>query len=119
MHALMTAILLRMARLDALNADAEPEPPDRQLAQVEQGMGGSERDTIIAAHVGRQTALLKKPFKHCKSVVFFSGTERLTGEEITAGMIRNGQRVAVLMIAQQELALVIGAPKLIGFLAQG
>ncbi|MDR6817447.1 hypothetical protein J2X76_002623 [Neorhizobium sp. 2083] len=32
MHALMAAVLLRVARLDAFNVDvdAEPEPPDRQ-----------------------------------------------------------------------------------------
>jgi hypothetical protein len=28
-HALMTAILLRMARLDPFDADTETEPPDR------------------------------------------------------------------------------------------
>ena len=110
----MAAVLLRMARLDALDANAQPEPPDRELAQVEQGVGGSEWNAIIAANVGRQAALLKKPFKHGKSVVFFGARKSLTGEEITAGMIGDGQRVAVFMIAQQELALVIGAPEFIG-----
>ena len=119
MHALMAAILLRMARLNALDANAEPEPPNRELAQIEQGVSGSEGNTVIAADVRRQAALLKKPLKHGKSVIFFGGREGLTGEEIPAGVIGDGQRIAVLMIAQQELALVIGAPKLIGFLAQG
>src|SRR5450755_1884972 len=36
---------------------------------------------------------------------------------ICAGMIGDGQGVAVAMISQQELALVIGAPELIGTLA--
>jgi hypothetical protein len=32
MHALMTAILLRMARLDPLDANAEAKPPDGEFA---------------------------------------------------------------------------------------
>ena len=64
MHALMATVLLRMTRLDPFNANTEPEPPDRKFAQVKQGMGGSEGHTVVAADVGRQAALLKKPLKH-------------------------------------------------------
>ena len=32
MHALMAAVLLRMTRLDAFNANTEPKPPHRELA---------------------------------------------------------------------------------------
>src|ERR1700682_2056034 len=119
MHAFVTAILLGMAWLDPFDADAEPEPPNRQLAQVEESVSGSERNTVIAADVGGQAALLKKPFKHDESVVFFGGRKRLTGEEKTAGVIGHGQRAAVLTIAEQELTFVIGAPKLVGLLAEG
>ena len=35
MHAFVPAVLLRMPRLDAFNANAQAEPPDRQFAQVE------------------------------------------------------------------------------------
>src|SRR5580700_11127423 len=99
MHALMTAILLRMARLDALDADSQAKPPDRQFAQMEQSVSRSEGHTVIAADVGGQSALLKKPFKHGKSVFFFGGREGFTGEQKTAGVIGDGQRIAVLPIA--------------------
>jgi hypothetical protein len=35
MHAFMAAILLRMARFDAFNANTQPEPPDREFAWAE------------------------------------------------------------------------------------
>ncbi len=34
MHAFMTAILLRMTRLDAFDANAQAKPPDGELAQT-------------------------------------------------------------------------------------
>src|SRR5580692_4414500 len=95
MHALMTAILLRMAWLDSFDADTQPEPPDREFAQVEQGLGGSEGNTVIAADAGRQAALLKKPFKHGESEVFLGGTEGFTAEQKTTGVIGDRQRIAV------------------------
>ncbi len=53
MHAFMAAILLRMAGFDPFDANPEPEPPDRELAQVEQGMRGSQGNVVIAGDVGR------------------------------------------------------------------
>ena len=44
MHALMAAVMLGMAGLDALDADAEPQPPDRELGEVEQAVGTGEGD---------------------------------------------------------------------------
>ena len=49
MHALMPAVLLRVAGLDALDLDAEPEPPDRQLGEIEQGIRTGERHAVIGA----------------------------------------------------------------------
>jgi len=51
MHAFVAAILLRMARLDALNANAEAKPPDGKFAEVEQSIGRRKRDAIVAADV--------------------------------------------------------------------
>ena len=73
----------------------------------------SERHTIIAADVGGQAALFKKPLKYSESVVFSGGRKRLTGKKKTAGMIGDRERIAILAIPEQELALVIGARELI------
>jgi len=62
----MTAVLLRMARLDALNANAQPEPPTASLLKLKSAWG-KRRARHYPADVGRQAALLKKPFKHVKA----------------------------------------------------
>lgn len=62
MHALMAAVLLRVAGLDPLDLDAEPEPPDRELRQVEQGVGRSEGYAVVGPDRRRQaTELLEGP----------------------------------------------------------
>jgi len=83
------------------------------------GSRSAQGHTVIAADVRRQPALLKKPLKHGESVVFFGGRESLAGQQVSAGMIGDRQRVAALMVPQQEFALVIRAPELIGVLAEG
>src|SRR5690349_18941187 len=100
MHAFVTAVLLGMARLDALNADAQPEPPDRQLAQIKQGVRRSEWNAVVAANVRRQAAFFKKPFKHGKSEVFPGRRKSLAAQQVAAGVIGDGQRITVLTVAE-------------------
>jgi hypothetical protein len=60
---------------------------------------GSEGHTIVAADVGGQAALFKKPLKYSESVVFSSRRKRFTDEQKTAGVIGDGKRITVLPIA--------------------
>src|SRR6185369_4671518 len=48
-HALVAAVLLRLAGLDALDRDAQAQPPDRQLREVEQAVRTCERNAVIGA----------------------------------------------------------------------
>src|SRR5262249_47251668 len=114
----MAAILLRMARPDPFDANAEAQPPDSKFAQVKQGIRRGEGNAVVAADVGRQAPLLKKPLKDSESVVFSSRRKGFTSEQKTAGVIGDSERITVLAIAQQELAFVIRTPKLIGPLSQ-
>jgi len=65
----MAAILLGMTGLDPFDANAQPEPPDGEFAEVEQGMGRSEGHAVIAGDVARQAALLEKPLKYSESIL--------------------------------------------------
>jgi hypothetical protein len=56
MQALMAAVLLRAAGLDALDRDAEPQPPDGQLGEVEEGVGAGEGHAVVGANGQRQAA---------------------------------------------------------------
>jgi len=67
---------------------------------------GKRRVRVIAADVGRQAALLKQPLKPGKIVVFAGRRESLGAQQITAGMIGDGEGVRVLAVAERELALV-------------
>jgi hypothetical protein len=58
-HAFVAAILQRVARLDALDGDAEPEPPDGELGEVEETVRAGEGDTVIGPDRLRQAAFLK------------------------------------------------------------
>jgi len=70
MHTFLPAVLLRVSRPDPFDSDSQPEPADGELAPVEQGLGGSEGNAIIAADIGRQAALLKKPLQQGNSKLF-------------------------------------------------
>lgn len=118
MHAFVTPVLLRMSGLDAFDADAQAQPPHRELAQVKERVCGRERYPVVAADVGGQTALFKKPLKHSKSVAFFGGRERFADQEITTGVVGDRQRIAILAIPKQELALVVRAPQFVGTLPE-
>jgi hypothetical protein len=45
-HTLVAAVSVRLAGLDALNRDAEPEPPDRELGDIEQSIRTGEGDAV-------------------------------------------------------------------------
>ena len=59
MHALVTAVLLRLSGFDSLDLDAEPEPPDREFGEIEKCIGTCEGHPVVRADGCRQAALDK------------------------------------------------------------
>jgi len=52
----------------------------------------------------------KQAFKSGEGQVLPGGFEGFTQQQVARGVIGDGQRIAVFLITQQELALVVGAP---------
>src|SRR6185369_9004388 len=55
MHAFVTAVLLWMTGLDALDGDPQPEPPHRKFRELKQSMRRSEGNSVVRANRPRQT----------------------------------------------------------------
>jgi hypothetical protein len=49
-HALVSTVLLRVAGLDALDLDAQAQPPHRELAQAEERLG-HEKGTPLSVRI--------------------------------------------------------------------
>ena len=76
---------------------------------------GLAKGTPLSVRIalGRPNSL-KNSLKYAKSVGFFGGGERFAGEQVATGEIGDGQWIAIASIGEHELALIVGAPKIIG-----
>src|SRR4029077_12225454 len=63
MHALVAAVLLRVAGLDALDIDPEPQPPDREARQTEERVGPAPQSLFSTStqRASRRSPLLRAP----------------------------------------------------------
>src|SRR5690606_24800808 len=109
-HALVAAVLLRVARLDALDRDAEPEPPHREPGQSEQGIAGGNGRTVVGADCRGQAELLEGAFEDGEGEVGTGGGQALAGEQVAGSIVGDGEGIAVLAVAEHELSLVVGTP---------
>src|SRR5258707_5767024 len=58
MHALVAGVLLWVARLDALDGDAEPPPPHREFGEIKEAVWTGERHAIVGPdRLGEATLL--------------------------------------------------------------
>lgn len=110
-HAFVAAVLLGVSWLDALDGDAEPEPPDGELGEVEEPVGAAEGHAIIGPDGERQAALLEELLEGRDGEVLPGRVERLAEQEEARGVVGDGERVAVAAVAELELAFEVGAPK--------
>ena len=114
MHAFVSAVLLRMTGPDAFDTNTQAQPPHRKLGEIEKPVGGSKRNAVIGTDGLRQTTLFEKALKGSKSGLLGVRFHGFAQQQIARGMIGDRQRVTVALVGQHELALVIGAPQIVG-----
>ena len=97
----------------------EPQPPHRELAQAEEGVRAGEGHAVVGADGLGQAELLEHPLEDGEGVDLLGGRQRLAAEQIAAGEVADGERVAVAAIGEHELAFVVGAPQVVGWQRPG
>lgn len=113
MHAFVATILLGFARFDEFGHDAETDPPDRQLRDPPQGVGG-ERWAVVGSDTLRQAVLLEKPLEHGLCAPESSPGKPLADQQKATEAILDSEGITVAAIEGFELALEVGSPDGVG-----
>jgi hypothetical protein len=113
-HALVAAVLLRASGLDALDSHAKTQPPHGELREVEQCIGAGEGHAVVGANGCWQAALEEELLERGDRRVLARGLQSFAHQQETRSVVGDGERVAVLAVAQLELPLEVGAPQIVG-----
>jgi len=76
-------------------------------------MGAGKRRAVVGANGAGQPHLLERPLEGGEGVPRLCRRQRLAREQIPAGKVGDGQRIAVPPIGEHELAFVVGAPQIV------
>src|SRR4051794_38823671 len=106
----MSAVLLRLPRLNAIGSDAELEPPDSKARESAEARRREGR-AIVGADGVRQTFLSKNALELLLNEFERRSLHDSAAQDEAAMSVGNRQRVAALPIACPKPAFEIGAPR--------
>jgi hypothetical protein len=112
-QAVMTAMLLRCARLEAFREDPESDPPGRALRPSGQGMG-RDRAPMIGAETAGQAELVTQAGEDRCGLVHGGGVAGLAGQQETTVAIGHGEGRAGAAVARVDVAFNVSGPELMG-----
>ncbi len=98
-HALVAPVLLGAARLDALDGDAQPEPPHGELGEVVEAVGAGEGQAVVGADGRGQAALAEELPAGLEGALFLGGFKGFAQQQEARGLVGDGQGVTVLAVA--------------------
>src|SRR6185312_5706251 len=111
-HALMPAVLLRLARVDALETDAELDPVHGKPRQAAGTGARGEGRAVVAADGTRQAELAKGLVDDRLHRLDGLRDDAALDEEAAVG-IGDGERIAALTVGGAKPALEIDAPEVV------
>jgi hypothetical protein len=112
-HALMTSILLGMARLDLQRLDPQPDPPHRQPRESRHSRR-RKRSPIIGHNRPGEPRLSEHLPKDPLHRLSRRRIEGSTGQQISALIVGDRERITVPSILGSKLSLEVGREHLVG-----
>src|SRR5918995_6756269 len=116
-HSFMASILAGLARLNSFRADAQLNPPLRQLTNPTDGERGKGR-TVVSADRSRQSILTKGPLKPGPDRGITRMFQSPAQQKVAREVVGQSQRIAAAVVGQSKVSFEIRAPDLIGILAR-
>ena len=114
-HTLVTAVLLRLSRLDGFRTDAETDPPGAQPCEASESHG-SEGRTVVGANDGGEAELAERLDKDRLGELDRRGVQPCALEQESAEAVLDGEGIAVAAVEHLELALEVDRPDRIGLI---
>jgi hypothetical protein len=100
---------------DALDADAEADPPERQSRESTEARR-AEGTAVVRENGPREAVLAKDALERLAGMFMPGRGEGVAGEDVAADVVDDGQRITVAVVTEEELALVIGRHQAFGAL---
>ncbi len=114
-HTLVSAVLLRLTRLDGLGTDAETDPPSAEPCEAREA-DGSEGCPVVGADDSGQAELAESPDEYRLGELDRRGIEPPALEQESAEAVLDREGIAVTAVAHLELAFEVDGPDRIGLI---
>lgn len=81
------------------------------LDRFKECVGAGERNAVVGADGIGQAEILEGTLEHSESVGLFGGGQAVDGDQISAGIVGDRERIAVALVGEHELAFVVCTPQ--------